>query len=90
MGMSCLGQGEGRSLQKEDTSFDFAVSDRAIEGIIARSCQLSSREGKAEENAAVILSEAKDLLPPRMSRPGQILRRCAPQNGRKGKLTAEN
>src|SRR6266542_6693814 len=36
MGMSCLGQGEGRSCQKEDTSFDFSVSDRAIEGIIDR------------------------------------------------------
>jgi len=34
MGMSCFGQGEGRSFQKEDTSFDFSLTERAIEEII--------------------------------------------------------
>jgi hypothetical protein len=33
--MSCFGRGERRSLQKDDTSSDLAVSGKAIEEIIA-------------------------------------------------------
>src|SRR6266542_3608420 len=103
MGMSCLGQGEGRSCQKEDTSFDFSVSDKAIEGIIARSRQLSAREGrKGRRKRCCHPERSEGSAPAPHEPPGQILRRCAravaiaasarrrPQNDRKRRLTEES